>query len=351
VPRGTSPIAFAIPFFFLFIFIELGLARLARRRVFRLNDAFGDLGCGIFQQTLGLFYIGLLQGAHAAVHDRFALVSLEGPWAWVIGIVGVDFLYYWWHRASHRVNALWAAHVVHHQSEDMNLAVALRQAPLTSFTSLPFYLPLSLFVPPFIVGISAAINTLYQFWIHTDLIPKLGPIEWVFNTPSHHRGHHGINPRYIDKNYGGISIIWDRLFGTFALETETVVYGTVEPLRSFNPIWAQIQPWVKLARTAWTTPRVWDKVLVWLAPPEWAPAGMPYHVAPPVTPESRPKWDFPLTSEVKLAVRGLLALAVTATFLLLLYKESLSLAELGVGAGLVIATLLAGSVLIERSKK
>ncbi|HZV01247.1 MAG TPA: hypothetical protein VFF73_31335, partial [Planctomycetota bacterium] len=127
-------------------------------------------------------------------------------------------------------------------------------------------------------------------------------------------------------------------------------YGTVEPLRSFNPIWAQIQPWVKLARTSWGTPRFLDKILVWFAPPEWAPAGMPWHVAPPVTPESRPKWDVPLSLGVRIAVRLLLASAVVGTFLLLLYKESLSLAELGLGAGLVIAALLAGSALISNGR-
>lgn len=345
----VSPIALAIPFFFLFIGVELLFARRRGRRVLRLNDALGDLGCGIIQQLLGLFYSAVLVVAYSWVHERSRVVELPVAAQWVVAMIGVDFMYYWWHRASHRVNALWAAHVVHHQSEDMNLAVALRQSPITSLTVFPFYLVLAPLLPPLVLGGAAAINTLYQFWIHSELIPKLGPLELVFNTPSHHRAHHGVNPRYIDKNYAGILIVWDRLFGTFEEESEPVVYGTVEPLRSFDPIWAQVHPWVALGRVAARAPRVVDKLILWLMPPEWAPAGVPPHAPPgPVSPETRPKHDLPIAPRAAAYVASQLVFAVVATFLLLLFQATLAPAVKACAVATVILGLFSAAAVIER---
>jgi len=340
-------VALAVPFFFLFMGVELAFARARRRRAYRFNDAFADLGCGIVQQALGLFYGATLLSVHARAQEH-ALLELRPPLlVWGVALLGVDFLYYWWHRASHRVRLLWAAHVVHHQSEDMNFAVALRQAPLTNFTIVPFYLPLSLLgVPPFQLAVAASLNTLYQFWIHTELIPKLGPLEWVLNTPSHHRAHHGVNPRYIDKNYGGTLIVWDRLFGTFEEESEPVVYGTTEPLRSFDPLWAQLEPVLALARGSWRAPRLADKALIWLAPPEWSPRGVPAHAPPQVL--GRSKWDVATTPRATGAVFFLLALSVVTTFLLLLFHARLSPRELALAVSGVLAALLAGAGLIRR---
>jgi sterol desaturase/sphingolipid hydroxylase (fatty acid hydroxylase superfamily) len=250
---SPNPIALAIPFFFLLIAVELGVARAQRRPRYRFADAIADLGCGIGQRVTLLFYEGALLALYAGVYAHARLLDL-GRWpvaAWVVALLGVDFTYYWWHRASHRINALWAAHVVHHQSEDYNLAVALRQGILTPVTSMPFALPLALLgVPPLIWAAAEAINTLYQFWIHTETVRGLGPLDAVLNTPTHHRVHHGANPRYLDKNYGGIFIIWDRLFGTFEPEVEPVVYGITKPLRSFNPLWAQVHELGELGRRA-----------------------------------------------------------------------------------------------------
>jgi sterol desaturase/sphingolipid hydroxylase (fatty acid hydroxylase superfamily) len=347
--NGKELIAFAIPFFFFFIGVELLVARLTGRRPYRLNDAYADLGCGITQQAVGVFYGAALLGGHAWIYEHARLAEWRSPvLLWTVGLVGVDFLYYWWHRTSHRVNALWMAHVVHHQSEDMNLAVALRQAPLTNFTAFPFYAVLAFVLPPTVLATSAAVNTLYQFWIHTELVPKLGPIEWVFNTPSHHRVHHGVNRRYIDKNYAGIFIVWDRLFGTFEEESERVVYGTVEPFRSFDPLWAQVHPWFKLAHTGWHAPRWLDKARIALMPPEWSPAGVPLPAAPSdVTPETRPKFDVARGSAIGAYVLVQLALTVVATFLLLLFQRRLDMvATLGV-VGATLLTLFCGAALIE----
>jgi hypothetical protein len=180
-------------------------------------------------------------------------------------------------------------------------------------------------------------------------VPKLGPIEWVFNTPSHHRAHHGINPRYIDKSYAGILIIWDRLFGTFEAESEPVVYGTVEPLRSFDPLWAQVHPWVQLARGAIRAPRFADKIRIWFAPPEWSPEGVPPHAAPgPVSPGTRPKWEQASSPLAAAHVFALLTGAVVATFALLFAGGALAPRDLGLAVAGVLGTLFAGAALVEK---
>ena len=199
-------IAYAIPAFVGLILLELVISRLMKRKVYRFADAVSDLNCGVSSQLVGLLLKGLSLGVYLWVYESHRVVDFEasGPqtdiggvlvpnsWVmWALAFVGFDFLYYWWHRHSHRVNFLWAAHVVHHQSEDYNLAVALRQAWFTGATSFAYYLPLAwLGVHPVAFAISNGVSLLYQFWIHTELIGKFPrPIEWLMNTPAHHRVH------------------------------------------------------------------------------------------------------------------------------------------------------------------
>ncbi len=270
-------IAMAIPVFFLLIGAELWWERREAREVARLNDAVADLSTGTLQQILGLFAKTALFAAYAFIYQQWRLFEVPASawWAWVVCFLGVDFFYYWFHRFSHESNFAWAAHVVHHQSEDYNLSVALRQSAFQQFISTPFYWPLALlgFPPAMFLALSAA-NTLYQFWIHTEAIGRLGPLEWVLNTPSHHRVHHGSNPQYIDRNHGGTLIVWDRLFGTFEPEGERVIYGVTKPPKSWNPVWVNVHQWVELARLARRAPRWRDKLQVWFRDPSWLPEGV-----------------------------------------------------------------------------
>ena len=246
-------IALAVPFFFALIALELFVARRKKRELYRFGDALTDLSCGISSQIPLAFWGAIEVGVYVVVYERWRFATIGSTWVAVaIAFVGVDFLYYWWHRLSHEVNFLWAAHVVHHQSEDYNLAVALRQAVLTSWTGIPFYLPLAFVGVPATVFVPVhALSTLYQFWIHTELVGHVGgPIGFLFNMPEHHRVHHAVNARYLDKNYGATLIVWDRLFKTFEPEVEPCVYGTTTQLASFNPAWAQIEQWAHLARAA-----------------------------------------------------------------------------------------------------
>jgi len=348
---GDRLIALSIPFFFLFIGMELLVARARRRRVYRLADAIGDLGCGMAQQLVLVFVGAALLGVYASVHDRFRLFTLDArtPAPWILSFVAVDFLYYWWHRASHRVNVLWAAHVVHHQSEDFNLAVALRQAIATSFTTLPFYLPMAfLGVPPIVYATMVAVSTLYQFWIHTELVGKLGPLEWVLNTPSHHRVHHAVNPQYLDRNYGAALIVWDRLFGTFEEEREAPVYGTVKPFQSFNAVWAQVAYFGELWKKAAAFPRLRDRLRLWVMPPPWIPAGLSHEPDPEV--RGRPKHDPPLSRRVRWYALLQFVPAVIATALALWYRAEAPRLALAAVAGLVFWTLLSLGGLLDRRR-
>lgn len=295
-----DPIALSIPIFIGLITLEVVVARRRKQRVYRFTDAVIDLACGMSQQALAVVlkvgviavYAWIWQWSVARGWLPWTL-SERDPWLWVGAFLAVDFLYYWWHRLSHEVNVLWAVHVVHHQSEDYNLAVALRQSLMSSVTSLPFYAPLALLgLPPFVFAATWALNTVAQFWFHTQLIGRLGPLEWFVNTPSHHRVHHAVNPRYLDKNYGAAFIVWDRLFGTFEAEGEAPVYGLVAPLRSFNPLWANVHVFVAMAGL-WRAARGWrERLGVLFRGPAWRPAalGGP-KTAPAVDPRTFDKYD------------------------------------------------------------
>ncbi len=273
---GPNLIALAIPLFFVGIALELAVAKKRGVRAYRLGDAIADMGCGVTQQLVSNLLGGWVTLAAYAWVFEHRLFDVPTTWLpWVAALFGVELAYYWWHRLSHEVNLLWAAHVVHHHSEDYNLAVALRQSVTTWATSLPFWMPLALLgIPVFPFAVLLGLTTLYQFWIHTELIGPLGVLEKWLNTPALHRVHHAINPRYLDKNHGATFSIFDRLFGTWEPETEPCVYGTTAPLRSFNPLWAQVERYVELVRLARRAPTVFDALKVFVASPGWRPEWM-----------------------------------------------------------------------------
>jgi sterol desaturase/sphingolipid hydroxylase (fatty acid hydroxylase superfamily) len=282
----TRAIAFAVPFFFALIGVEIWLSARRRRRAtargeaptertYRFADTITSLACGVGQQVLAvLFVTGIATAAYTFLYEHVRLFTIptSSVAGWIAVTALVDLAYYAYHRASHRINFFWATHVVHHQSEDYNLGTALRQSWFTGITSWIFYAPLALLgFSPVMFLVAHTANTLYQFWIHTRLVDKLGAVEKLLNTPSHHRVHHGIDPEYIDKNYAGIFIVWDRLFGTFIEEKREPAYGTVKPLASFNPFWANLEGFARIARMSLRTRRLRDKIWAWFAPPEWQP--------------------------------------------------------------------------------
>lgn len=270
-------ILYAIPFFFLLIVLELCADRWRGMSTYRLSDSINSMSAGVLSQASGLLTKGLGLIGYLLIWEHIALFrfSLESPWVWILAFVLYDVCYYWSHRIGHERNVFWASHVVHHQSEDYNLTTALRQSSSGFLLGWIFYLPMALIgIPPVVLVTVGALNLLYQFWVHTRHIPKLGWFEWFFISPSNHRVHHGQNPRYMDRNYGGVFIIWDRLFGTFQeeLDDEPVIYGVTTPLASWNPLWANLHFYVQLWRDAVRAASWRDKLRIWFMPTGWRPA-------------------------------------------------------------------------------
>jgi sterol desaturase/sphingolipid hydroxylase (fatty acid hydroxylase superfamily) len=270
-------VVWAIPFFFALLGLEILASQIARRKDHLLEDMVSDISCGIGEQVSGAFIHTAIFSGYILLYHQGALFHLDAEhWStWIVGLLSVDFAYYWWHRFSHRTHLGWATHVPHHQSQDYNLAVALRQSWTAKVSIAPFHWPLALLgLPPIVFLVSEGIRLLYQFWIHTRLIDRLGPLEWILNTPSHHRVHHGIENKYLDRNYAGMLIIWDRLFGTFVEEQEEPTYGTVRPYQSWDPLWANLIHFFAILRLSKKADTWSERVLIWFRPPEWKPKSM-----------------------------------------------------------------------------
>jgi alkylglycerol monooxygenase len=331
---GDKIIVFAIPGFLLLLFLEIIYCQYKKLPYYRFNDSMGNLTNGLGQLAAGivtqLFFLWCYAQALSLVPWR-----MPGPvWlVWMIAFVLQDFCYYWFHRASHRVNWMVGSHVVHHQSEEYNLSVALRQSWLTRVYGWVFYVPMALLGVPIEIYIStAAINLLFQFWVHTRLIYKLGFLEKILITPSHHRVHHGKNQPYIDKNYAGVFIIWDRMFGTFQeeLEHNPVQYGTITPVHSWNPFWANIRYYVDLWKISRATKSWKDKLWLWWSTPEWRPSDAPN------LPKPQGRYDLQRSSGINI----LMVIQYTVCLLLFLYvtatAESLGLAISSLWAVMVL---------------
>jgi alkylglycerol monooxygenase len=283
--------AWAIPGFFVLIGIELLVAKWRGRHVYYSNDAINSLGLGMVSQIVGvftkLFAIGIY--GWCAAHLALWTLPANSIWVWISGLLLYDLLYYWLHRCGHEVNVLWAAHVVHHQSESYNLTTALRQTGSGFLLGWLFYLPMALLgYPTEVFAVVALIDLLYQFWVHTEVIGRLGWFDRVFCSPSNHRAHHAVNDRYLDRNYGGILIIWDRLFGSFVEENDDdpPIYGTRSPLQSWNPMWANVEVYWAMLKDSWHARNWLDKLRVWIKPPGWRPADVAARF---------PKADFDIT--------------------------------------------------------
>ena len=325
-----SIIQASIPLFFVLIAAELAYARAKGARLYALHDAITDLSLGTISQLAGVLFKVVTLGIYAWVveHARVQLALPAPEWratpvTWSAVFLLVDLAYYWLHRCSHEVHLLWAGHVVHHSSEEYNLAVALRQSALHGLMSWVFYIPLALAGVPVTMFVTCyAVNLVYQFWIHTRAVGRLGRLtELVLNTPSHHRVHHGVNPKYQDRNYAGVFIIWDRMFGTFVPEEEVPVYGITHPLASWNPLWANVHVFVEIWRLARAT-RGWrNKLRVVFGAPSWRPPDVGPDTAPVLQVDNATLFDTVVPGAVNAyAVAQFVALLVAAI-------QALALAE------------------------
>ncbi|XP_029635337.1 alkylglycerol monooxygenase-like isoform X1 [Octopus sinensis] len=264
----------ASPVFMTFVLVEAFVSLLFGHGKVRISDGLTSISAGILSRIPLIFLRSGFLNMYQWIYNNYHIVKLEwnSPYTWILTLLVVDFSYYWFHRLAHETSILWSAHQVHHSSEDYNFSTATRQSILQVYSGWAFYTPMALFVPISIYMVHEQLNLLYQFWIHTEYIRSLGPLEHILNTPSHHRVHHGRNPYCIDKNYGGSLIIWDKLFGTFQAEKEEVIFGLVSPINTFEPFTVQVCYWKHLWEN-WRQGRSLLNVL--LRGPGWVPGQDP----------------------------------------------------------------------------
>ena len=271
----NDPTVFAIPVFIALIIVEVFINAKKNLDLYRFNDSAANITMG-----LGSVVIGLLTKTFAFFVFlwiyQFRLFEIPNTWwMWGLLLLADDVTFYWYHRSAHQIRFFWAAHVQHHSSEHMNFSVALRQSWGEPFIKFLFYiwLPFIGFNPVYIL-IMQSISLVYQFFPHTKLVGKLGPIEWIFNSPSHHRVHHATQVQYLDKNHAGILIIWDRMFGTFQKEKEVPIYGITENINSFSPLKIASHEYVNLWQDIRRAKKFSDKINYLIKPPGWSHDGV-----------------------------------------------------------------------------
>ncbi len=347
-----NPIGLAIPLFVLLMLFEFLLARAKGKSLHRYNDSLNSLSMGmcllVSDALLKTFTFAAF--VYLWQHHRVFEFATADWLTWLVFFFGVDLCYYWFHRFAHEYNILWGAHVGHHQSEEYNLTTALRQSAFQYGFSWVFYLPLAILgCPPEVFLGQFALLKIYQFWLHTQLIHRIPMMEGWMSTPSSHRVHHAKNPIYIDKNYGGTLVVWDRLFGTWQpeLAQEVCHYGTTEPLNTLSPIKANLQHWGQLLQDSWNTQRWRDKWMLWFKPTGWRPEdcrtqGNMWLQHDGVA--ERPKYD-PQTSLKVNVYAGLTLLSLGGLAIMFLFRSpTLSAEQLAYG----VFAIVGGVVMVNR---
>lgn len=290
-------LSFAIPIFILLILIEAIISWWQGRRVNRALDTISSLSSGVTNTLFNLMGLTVIILSYEWMVTHFAVFNIKTSWLlYVLAFIGLDFAGYWSHRFNHEINLFWNRHIIHHSSEEYNLSCALRQS-VSAFVSIYFflYIPMAILgIPAQVVATIAPLHFFAQFWYHTRLIGKMGFLEHIIVTPSHHRVHHAINDEYIDKNYSEIFIVWDKWFGTFQAELADVppVYGTKKPVHTWNPILINFMHVWGLAKDAWKTKHWWDKIRIWFMPTGWRPADL-RTTSTSVSVYERKKYDTP----------------------------------------------------------
>jgi sterol desaturase/sphingolipid hydroxylase (fatty acid hydroxylase superfamily) len=272
----SNLILYSIPAFVVLVLLEAAWAKRHREFVgYEKRDTFASLSMGLANVVVnaGTKFLTIPMFAWFYEHRIFDVALGGGVMPWVVLFFAEDLCYYWFHRVHHEVRLFWATHVNHHSSQHYNLSTALRQPLLTPFTGPMFWIPLPLLgFPPHMILTAQAISLLYQFWLHTEAIDRLGPPRFM-NTPSHHRVHHGKNVPYLDKNHGGVLILWDRLFGTFAKEDERVIYGLTTDIQTYNPLRIGFHEIASISRDVAGAPSIGAKLGYLFAPPGWSHDG------------------------------------------------------------------------------
>lgn len=294
--QDTNIYTYLTPIALFFVLIEVALVLIYKRDYMSFPEAVANFGTALANQTVNVLVAAGVYLVYGYLWENYRVFTLElNWWTFILLLLGIDFIFYWVHRWGHAINIMWAAHSPHHSAEEMNFMVALRASVTQRFCSFLFFWPLALIgFQPLHIYMMAGIHLFIAFLHHTEFIGKLGWFEKYFTTPSHHRVHHGVNLRYLDKNFGEFLIIWDKMFGSFAEEREKVVYGIYDHPNSWNPVRINFHFFIVLWRYAVAAPFWWDKIRVWFMPAGWRPRGLPQKEMVEITRENQIKFRPPM---------------------------------------------------------
>ena len=353
----ANALLYAIPGFMVLMLIEIAYGHYVKNQKYRLFDTLSSLSSGVTNVLKDSLGLALVLVSYPFLASRLAVVEVSNSWlTWVIAFVVIDFAGYWNHRLSHRVNIFWNQHVIHHSSEDFNLACALRQSisNVVGYTAI-LLLPAALLgVEYSVIAVLAPLHLFGQFWYHTQHIGKLGFLEYILVTPSQHRVHHAINEQYIDKNLGQIFSVWDRLFGTFQEELDEVPprYGVLKPAMTYNPLWINFQHAYNLAFDAWHAKRFTDKLRIWFMPTGWRPGDVAERFERPIIEDvyAYEKYDPKSTLLRRVVVFAQFVLAISLLFYFFaLFSELSNTYRLYAGA-LIFLMVMGYSSLMDGSR-
>ncbi|MGB5819323.1 MAG: sterol desaturase family protein [Saonia sp.] len=338
----ATALLYAIPFFILLLAVEILYGYFAKNQKHKVMDTVSSISSGltnIVKDSLGL---GLIIVSYPFLLEHLALMEIKATWVvWSVAFIVIDFAGYWNHRLSHHINFFWNQHVIHHSSEEFNLACALRQSisNLIGYFSL-LLLPAALLgVPSEVIAILAPIHLFAQFWYHTQHIGKMGWLEYVIVTPSQHRVHHAINPEYIDKNLGQILCLWDRWFGTFQEELPEVPpqYGVLKPAATWNPVLINFQHIWRIFKDAWRTGSYWDKLRIWFMPTGWRPSDVKKRYPVPIIEDVYGFERYSTSASIRLKGYVIFQMLITLTLMLFMFYNY---REIGFNGLLLFGTFL-----------
>ena len=283
----ANALLYAIPAFVVLVLIEIAYGQVVKNQKYRFFDTLSSLSSGVTNVLKDSLGLALVLVSYPFLEERLSIMNVSSGWlTWTVAFIAIDFAGYWNHRLSHHINIFWNTHVIHHSSEEFNLACALRQSisNVVGYTAILLIPAAIVGVPYQVISVLAPLHLFGQFWYHTQHIGKLGWVEYILVTPSQHRVHHAINAQYIDKNLGQIFSIWDRIFGTFQEELDEVPprYGVLKPAETYNPLWINFQHFYNLCFDAWHAKHWYDKLRIWFMPTGWRPADVAQRFERPI---------------------------------------------------------------------
>ncbi len=353
----ANALLYAIPAFVVLVLIEIAYGQVVKNQKYRFFDTLSSLSSGVTNVLKDSLGLALVLISYPFLEERLSIMNVSSGWlTWTVAFIAIDFAGYWNHRLSHHINIFWNTHVIHHSSEEFNLACALRQSisNVVGYTAILLIPAAIVGVPYQVISVLAPLHLFGQFWYHTQHIGKLGWVEYILVTPSQHRVHHAINAQYIDKNLGQIFSIWDRIFGTFQEELDEVPprYGVLKPADTYNPLWINFQHFYNLCFDAWHAKHWYDKLRIWFMPTGWRPADVAQRFERPIIEDvyTYQKYDPKSTPVRNAVVFAQFLLAISLLLYFFAHFSELNTSDRLFSGGLIFVMVMTYTSLMDASR-